>query len=69
MNDLKWVPKGVKAEKKQVIDGSINYFATCSEDGVICFWDIKTVAKEVRYKNTSEGKDTPWEPLIKIQLY
>lgn len=66
INDLKWVPKGVKVDRKQAPDGNIYYFATCSEDGMMCIWDIKHVAKEVRFKNQMDGKDTIWEPLIKI---
>lgn len=66
INDLKWVPKGVKVDRKQPVDGNIYFMATCSEDGMICIWDIKQAAKEVRFKNQMDGKDTIWEPLIKI---
>lgn len=69
VNDLKWIPKGVKVEKKQVMDGNFYFMATCSEDGIICIWDTWAVVKEIRAKNTSEGKETMWDPLIKIQLY
>lgn len=51
------------------MDGNFYFMATCSEDGIICIWDTRAVVKEIRAKNTSEGKETMWDPLIKIQLY
>jgi len=66
INDIKWVPKTVKVDRKNPNINVYSHIATCAEDGMICLWDSRHVSKEERKE---AKKEIQWEPFMKIQLY
>lgn len=66
VNDIKFVPRGIKVDKKKPSEGEITHFISCAEDGFILIWDTRPVLRENR-KGTSE--DVYWKPQITIPLY
>ena len=69
INDIKFVPKTVKVDKKNPNDNVYAHIATCAEDGMILIWDSRHVSKEKWRQENAKNKDVIWEPFQKIQLY
>jgi len=63
--DIQFVPKGVKVDRKAVIDGRSMYFVSCAEDGLVNIWDTKPVDKEL-LKNSHEFI---WRPVLFVNLF
>lgn len=66
VSDMKFVPRGVKVDKKRPSEGEITHFISCAEDGNILIWDSRTVSKENR-RNTVD--EIHWKPFLSIPLY
>lgn len=66
VNDVKFVPRGVKVDKKKPSEGEITHFMTCAEDGMVLIWDSRVVKKENRRSHVEE---IHWKPLINIPLF
>lgn len=66
VNDIKFVPRNVKVDKKRPSEGEITHFVSCAEDGNVLIWDSRTVFKENRKSNPEE---IHWKPFLTIPLY
>lgn len=67
VNDIKFVPKGVKVDKKRPAEhGEVTHFVSCAEDGNVMIWDSRPVFKEHRKSNAEEMY---WKPYVTIPLY
>jgi WD40 repeat protein len=66
VNDIKFVPRSVKVDKKRPSEGEITHFVSCAEDGNIMIWDSRVVFKENRKVNAEEMH---WKPYLSIPLY
>ena len=67
VNDIKFIPKGIKVtNKKGIPDDQVIFFISCAEDGNILIWDSRTVMREKRRQAT---EDIQWRPFLQIPLY
>jgi len=66
VNDLKFVPRGIKVDKKRPSEGQITHFISCAEDGNVLIWDSRMVFKEERRQAL---EDIHWKPYLTIPLY
>lgn len=66
VNDIKFVPRGVKVDKKRPSEGEITHFVSCAEDGNVMIWDSRIVFKEHR-KGIAE--ELHWKPYLTIPLF
>jgi WD40 repeat protein len=66
VNDIKFVPRGVKVDKKRPSEGEITHFLSCAEDGNVLIWDSRTVSKENRRQAIEE---IHWKPYLSIPLF
>lgn len=46
VQDLQFIPSGVKVDKKHIVNGKSSFFVTCSEDCHIMIWDARHVEFE-----------------------
>ena len=66
VSDIKFVPKGIKVDKKRPSEGETTHFVTCAEDGIVMIWDSRPVFKENRKTNAEE---IHWKPFLSIPLF
>lgn len=66
VNDIKFVPRGIKVDKKRPSEGEITHFVSCAEDGNVLIWDSRTVSKENRRQSIEE---IHWKPYLTIPLF
>lgn len=67
VNDIKFVPRGIKVDKKRPSDGETTHFVSCAEDGYgVLIWDSRTVSKENRRQSVEE---IHWKPFLNIPMF
>jgi dynein intermediate chain 3, axonemal len=66
VNDLKFIPRGVKVDKKKPSEGEITHLLSCAEDGYIHIWDSRTVRKENR---RAHAEEIHWKPTLSFPLF
>lgn len=67
VNDMKFIPYGVRVNKKAVVEeGFSSHFISCAEDGYVLIWDCTPILKENRNKNIEE---IAWKPFLNIPLF
>ena len=64
VSDLQFVPHTVNVTKNQNSGGHMTHFMSCSEDGVVNFWDSRHVDKNEVLKMP----DNPFKPLLRLEL-
>lgn len=66
--DIKFVPGGVKVDRKNPNDGKSLHFISCSEDGQVNIWDTRNIEiKELKIL-ASKGR-LGWAPFLSITLF
>jgi WD40 repeat protein len=63
--DVKFIPKNVRVDKRQGVDGFQHFFMSCSEDGWIHIWDTRPVQVE----ELSRARRFEWTPFQSVNLY
>lgn len=64
--DLKFIPAGIKVDKKRPSEGEVTHFISCAEDGNVLIWDSRTVFREHRDQSYDE---VHWKPFLTIPLF
>jgi len=64
VSDLVFVPGSINVDKRNPGDGKLTHFISCSEDGVVQFWDSRFVEKEFLKKNP----DYVWKPYLRMEV-
>lgn len=67
VSDIKFVPRGIRVDKKRPSEGEITHFVTCAEDGLVMIWDSRPVLKENRSKGNID--EIHWKPFLSIPLF
>ena len=65
VSDLVFVPGTIDVDKRAKSEGKQTHFISCSEDGIVQFWDSRQVDKEELKKNTKDG----WKPFNRLEVY
>lgn len=66
VNNLQFVPRDVKVDRKRPSEGEVSHFVSCAEDGNVMIWDSRSVNKEHRRQAVEE---IHWKPYISIPLF
>ena len=64
--DIKFVPGGVKVDRRNDNQGRSVHFVSCSEDGLVNIWDTRQIEIDVLKELASKGKMSGWAPVITI---
>lgn len=66
VSDLKFVPRGIKVDRKKPSGDNITHFISIAEDGNVLIWDSRDVFKDARRKVAGE---VIWKPTISFMLF
>lgn len=69
VSDIKFVPGGVKVDRKNDNLGKSHHFISCSADGQIMIWDTRTIEWKTMKETLAKGKRFSWDPLLSITLF
>jgi WD40 repeat protein len=64
--DMKFIPQGIKVDKKHPSEGETTHFITCAEDGIVLMWDSRNVFREAREASLD---NVNWRPFLAIPLF
>lgn len=67
--DIKFVPGGVKVDRKNDNFGKSHHFISCSEDGQVNIWDTRTVDYKKYKEAVANNKRFSWDPIVSITLF
>lgn len=76
VQDLCWLVDGTEVafDGKVIQSTENNQFATISDDGSVCFWDLRPEhlppdkLRKLKHQSKVGGDDKPWVPLLKYQI-
>jgi hypothetical protein len=66
VQDIQFVPKNVRVDKRTGVDGKQNFFMSCAEDGYVHIWDTRSITVEELAKNI---KRFEWIPFLSVNIY
>lgn len=67
--DIKFIPGGIKPDRKHPNNGQSFHCITCAEDGLFNIWDTRNITLEEINLLKSKGKPPIWLPTITINVF
>jgi len=59
--DIKFIPKGIKVDRKNPSEGHVTHVISVAEDGCVNIWDTRTVSRD---KRVNSGVELLWKPFL-----
>ena len=66
--DIKFIPGGVKVDKRNPTEGKSMHFASCSEDSIVCIWDSRNCEVQTLRERAAAKKNISWAPYLTIKI-
>lgn len=69
VSDIKFIPKGIRVDRKRGNDGKHVHCVTCADDGIFNIWDIRNIDLAELESLRERKKPTAWVPFLSITVF